>query len=76
MITTGSSAGFILAFMRLFDAGARVAVPQPGYPAYRSILPALDLVPARCAPAPRPLRADRGARSSAHAQGRSPASSW
>ncbi len=46
VVTTGSSAGFILAFMSLFDAGARVAVPQPGYPAYRSILAALDLVPA------------------------------
>ncbi len=46
IVTTGSSAGFILAFMSLFDAGARVAVPQPGYPAYRSILSALDLVPA------------------------------
>jgi aspartate/methionine/tyrosine aminotransferase len=46
VITTGSSAGFVLAFMSLFDAGARVAVPQPGYPAYRSILAALDLVAA------------------------------
>ncbi|SFI63378.1 pyridoxal phosphate-dependent aminotransferase [Methylobacterium brachiatum] len=46
VITTGSSAGFVLAFMSLFDAGARVAVPQPGYPAYRSILASLDLVPA------------------------------
>ncbi|MGU3540494.1 pyridoxal phosphate-dependent aminotransferase [Methylobacterium sp. A54F] len=46
VITTGSSAGFVLAFMSLFDAGARVGVPQPGYPAYRSILHALDLVPA------------------------------
>ncbi|WCS28015.1 aminotransferase class I/II-fold pyridoxal phosphate-dependent enzyme [Methylobacterium sp. NMS14P] len=46
VITTGSSAGFVLAFMSLFDSGARVAVPQPGYPAYRSILAALDLVPA------------------------------
>ncbi|MDR7039133.1 aspartate/methionine/tyrosine aminotransferase [Methylobacterium sp. BE186] len=46
VITTGSSAGFVLAFLSLFDAGARVAVPQPGYPAYRSILAALDLVPA------------------------------
>ncbi|GJD91722.1 Aspartate aminotransferase [Methylobacterium hispanicum] len=44
VVTTGSSAGFILAFMSLFDAGARVGVPQPGYPAYRSILAALDLV--------------------------------
>jgi aspartate/methionine/tyrosine aminotransferase len=46
VVTTGSSAGFILAFMSLFDAGDRVGVPQPGYPAYRSILNALDLVPA------------------------------
>lgn len=46
VITTGSSAGFVLAFMSLFDAGDRVAVPQPGYPAYRNILAALDLVPA------------------------------
>ncbi|WP_375463557.1 pyridoxal phosphate-dependent aminotransferase [uncultured Methylobacterium sp.] len=45
VITTGSSAGFILAFLSLFDAGARVGVPQPGYPAYRNILAALDLVP-------------------------------
>jgi aspartate/methionine/tyrosine aminotransferase len=51
VVTTGSSAGFILAFLALFDVGARVAVPQPGYPAYRSILNALDLVPA-----PLPLR--------------------
>ncbi|WP_238282383.1 aminotransferase class I/II-fold pyridoxal phosphate-dependent enzyme, partial [Methylobacterium goesingense] len=46
VVTTGSSAGFVLAFLALFDAGARVAVPQPGYPAYRSLLHALDLVPA------------------------------
>ena len=45
VVTTGSSAGFVLAFLSLFDAGARVAVPEPGYPAYRSILNALDLVP-------------------------------
>lgn len=45
VITTGSSAGFILAFLSLFDAGARVGVPQPGYPAYHNILAALDLVP-------------------------------
>ncbi len=45
VITTGSSAGFILAFLSLFDAGARVAVPRPGYPAYHNILAALDLVP-------------------------------
>ena len=43
VITTGSSCGFILAFLALFDAGERVALADPGYPAYRNILGALDL---------------------------------
>ncbi len=42
-VTTGSSAGFVLAFLACFDAGDRVAISAPGYPAYRSILDALDL---------------------------------
>ncbi len=45
IVTSGSSAGFVLAFSLLFDAGARVAVGEPGYPSYRNILKALDLVP-------------------------------
>ncbi|HEX8165147.1 MAG TPA: aminotransferase class I/II-fold pyridoxal phosphate-dependent enzyme [Beijerinckiaceae bacterium] len=45
VVTTGSSAGFVLAFLTLFDAGDRVAITAPGYPAYRNILEALDLVP-------------------------------
>lgn len=45
MITTGSSAGFNLAFLAAFDPGDRVAVAAPGYPAYRNILKALGLVP-------------------------------
>jgi aspartate/methionine/tyrosine aminotransferase len=44
-VTTGSSSGFILAFLSLFDVGARIAIPKPGYPAYRNILEALGLVP-------------------------------
>lgn len=43
LITTGSSCGFILAFLALFDAQDRVALADPGYPAYRNILGALDL---------------------------------
>ena len=39
--TTGSSAGFILAFLALFEPGDRVAVAVPGYPPYRHILKAL-----------------------------------
>jgi aspartate/methionine/tyrosine aminotransferase len=43
--TTGSSAGFILACLAAFDPGDKVAIVFPGYPAYRNILTALDLVP-------------------------------
>ncbi len=42
-VTTGSSAGFNLAFLAAFDAGDRIAVPSPGYPAYRNLARALDL---------------------------------
>ncbi|WP_420961798.1 pyridoxal phosphate-dependent aminotransferase [Brucella sp. IR073] len=42
-VTTGSSAAFNLAFLSFFDAGDRVAITRPGYPAYRNILRALGL---------------------------------
>jgi aspartate/methionine/tyrosine aminotransferase len=45
VVTTGSSAGFMLAFLTLFETGDRVAIPSPGYPAYRNILKALSLKP-------------------------------
>jgi aspartate/methionine/tyrosine aminotransferase len=45
VVTTGSSAGFVLAFLTLFDAGAKVALPSPGYPCYRHILTALGQAP-------------------------------
>jgi len=45
VVTTGSSAGFILAFLALFEAGDRVAVALPGYPPYRHILAALGCEP-------------------------------
>ncbi|WP_035304447.1 pyridoxal phosphate-dependent aminotransferase [Actinokineospora inagensis] len=41
VVTTGSSGGFLLAFLAAFDAGDRVALARPGYPAYRNILAAL-----------------------------------
>src|ERR1700733_3280307 len=44
-ITTGSSAGFILAFLAAFEAGDRVAMALPGYPPYRHILTALGCEP-------------------------------
>ena len=42
-VATGSSAAFNLAFLAMFDAGDRVAVATPGYPAYRNILSALGI---------------------------------
>ena len=45
VVTTGSSAGFILAFLAAFEAGDRVAVALPGYPPYRHILTALGCEP-------------------------------
>lgn len=55
VVTTGSSAEFILAFLAAFDPGDRVALAAPAYPAYRNILAALDLVPVelRAGPADR-----------------------
>ncbi|WKV16160.1 aminotransferase class I/II-fold pyridoxal phosphate-dependent enzyme [Janibacter limosus] len=40
-VTTGSSGGFVLAFLAAFDHGDRVALARPGYPAYRNILAGL-----------------------------------
>ncbi len=45
IVTTGSSAGFILAFLAMFEPGDRVAVATPGYPPYRHILKALGCEP-------------------------------
>ena len=44
-VTTGSSGGFVLAFLAAFDAGDRIAFGAPSYPGYRNIATALDLVP-------------------------------
>lgn len=45
VITTGSSGGFVLAFLSMFEAGDRVAMTVPGYPPYRHILGALGCEP-------------------------------
>jgi aspartate/methionine/tyrosine aminotransferase len=45
VVTTGSSAGFILAFLSMFEPGDRVALANPGYPPYRHILTALGCEP-------------------------------
>ncbi|MEK9755268.1 MAG: aminotransferase class I/II-fold pyridoxal phosphate-dependent enzyme, partial [Rhodospirillaceae bacterium] len=43
VVTTGSSAAFVLSFLAAFDVGDRVALASPGYPAYRNILNALGI---------------------------------
>ena len=43
VVTTGSSGAFIVSFLALFDVGARVAIPAPGYPAYRNVFDALGI---------------------------------
>ncbi len=45
IVTTGSSAGFILAFLAMFEPGDRVGIANPGYPPYRHILKALGCEP-------------------------------
>jgi aspartate/methionine/tyrosine aminotransferase len=45
VVTTGSSAAFLLAFLAAFEPGARVGLAVPGYPAYRNILTALEIEP-------------------------------
>jgi aspartate/methionine/tyrosine aminotransferase len=50
VVTTGSSGGFVLAFLAAFDAGDRVALASPGYPCYRNILSAFGVEPV-CLPA-------------------------
>lgn len=55
VLTTGSSGGFLLAFLACFDVGDRVAIASPGYPCYRNILAALgcQVVEIECGPATR-----------------------
>jgi len=54
-VTTGSSGGFLLAFLAAFDVGSRVGLARPGYPAYRNILQALgcEVVDLPCGPSTR-----------------------
>jgi aspartate/methionine/tyrosine aminotransferase len=51
-VTTGSSGGFMLAFLAAFDVGDRVALARPGYPAYKNILASLgcEVVELACGP--------------------------
>src|SRR4051794_30776153 len=43
IVTTGSSGGFLLAFLAAFEAGDAVAMARPGYPCYRNVMAALGI---------------------------------
>jgi len=43
IVTTGSSTGFLLSFLSLFNPDERVVLAEPGYPAYRNILGSVDV---------------------------------
>lgn len=51
-VTAGSSGAFSLAFLAAFSPGDRIAMPTPGYPAYRNLMQALGLeaVEIECGP--------------------------
>ncbi len=52
VITTGSSGGFLLAFLAAFEPGDRVVMARPGYACYRNVLTALgcEVVEVDCGP--------------------------
>jgi aspartate/methionine/tyrosine aminotransferase len=52
IVTTGSSGGFLLAFLAAFEPGDKVAMARPGYPCYRNVLTALgcEVVELPCGP--------------------------
>jgi aspartate/methionine/tyrosine aminotransferase len=45
IVTAGSSAGFVLAFLALLDEGDKLLMPEPGYPCYRNIARAFGIEP-------------------------------
>ena len=65
VVTTGSSGGFLLAFLAAFEAGDRVAIARPGYPCYRNVLTALgcEVVELPTGPASASSRPSRCSRS-------------
>lgn len=42
-VTVGASGAFVLSFLAAFDAGDRVVVPEPAFPAYKNVLRALGV---------------------------------
>ena len=45
IVTTGSSAAFLLTFLSVLNQGERLALADPGYPSYRNILRSINIEP-------------------------------
>ncbi|MHA1567325.1 MAG: pyridoxal phosphate-dependent aminotransferase [Alphaproteobacteria bacterium] len=45
VVTTGSSGAFLVTCLAAFDAGDRIALASPSYPAYRNMMTALGIEP-------------------------------
>ncbi len=45
IVTTGSSAAFLLTFLSVLNQGERLALVDPGYPSYRNILRSINIEP-------------------------------
>lgn len=52
VVTMGSSAAFLLAFVAALDAGDRILLPTPGYPCYLNVAQSLNLEPVFLASGP------------------------
>ncbi|MDG2474066.1 MAG: aminotransferase class I/II-fold pyridoxal phosphate-dependent enzyme [Paracoccaceae bacterium] len=48
VVTSGSSAAFVLAFTAFFDPGDKVLIGEPGYPSYKNIIKSLSLISEIC----------------------------
>jgi len=44
-VTVGSSMAFAISFLAAFDIGDKIAIPNPGYPAYRNLMLGMGLEP-------------------------------
>ena len=44
-VTVGSSMAFAISFLATFDIGDKIAIPNPGYPAYRNLMLGMGLEP-------------------------------
>tara|TARA_B100002019_G_scaffold130353_1_gene112056 strand:- start:348 stop:1529 length:1182 start_codon:yes stop_codon:yes gene_type:complete len=44
-VTVGSSMAFAISFLASFDIGDKIAIPNPGYPAYRNLMLGMGLEP-------------------------------